>query len=233
MRQGGVHHCSACLEVIVAKPFELCINSLPISSKHDAQQVYSLAFFTDTMHVKQISTYWQHALLICTASFLHEPTVASVLHVNQACGHASSSCFCRGHTEKAMANWLTAVGFWEGQALRRIFTAWRAQGGQKVLKALAHWESSQSGTGPAFRWWRRVVQHLREADQQAQQHRQQHACRAAFQARMRTPCVACCPAFLHAIPSPAGSHPSTLLAFNLVFFAHRLCHFALAPSGHV
>ncbi len=81
-----------------------------------------------------------------------------------------------------MASWLTAVGFWEGQALRRIFTAWRAQGGQKVLKALAHWESSQSGTGPAFRWWRRVVQHLHEADQQAQQHRQQHACRAAFQA---------------------------------------------------
>ena len=101
-----------------------------------------------------------------------------------------------------MANWLTAVGFWEGQALRRIFTAWRAQGGQKVLKALAHWESCQSGTGPAFRWWRRVVQHLHEADQQAQQHRQHHACRAAFQARMRTPFAALsCLAAYHTLTS--------------------------------
>ncbi len=160
-------------------------------------------------------------------------TVASVLHVNQACGHARSKCICRGHTEKAMANWLTAVGFWEGQALRRIFTAWRAQGGQKVLKALAHWETCQSGTGPAFRWWRRVVQHLHEADQQAQQHRQQHACRAAFQARMHTPFVACCPAFLHNIPSRAGSKPSILLTSNLVLVGHSFCHVALAPSGHV
>ena len=80
-----------------------------------------------------------------------------------------------------MAHWLSAVGFWEGQMLRRIFLAWRAQGGQKLLTALAHWESSQSGLGTAFRWWRRVVVHLHEADDLAQQHRQQHACRAAFQ----------------------------------------------------
>ena len=152
-------------------------------------------------------------------------TVASVLHVN----HASSNCFCRGHTEKAMANWLTAVGFWEGQAVHRVFTAWRAQGGQKALKALAHWESSQSGTGPAFRWWRCVVQHLHEADQQAQQHRQQHACRAAFQARMHTPCVACYPAFLHTIPSRAGSKPSILLTSSLVLVAH-CCSWTLWPS---
>lgn len=160
--------------------------------------------------VKQTSTCRQHACLHTMFPFcmnLHA-TVASVLHVNQAQGHARSKRFCRGHTEKAMANWLAAVGFWESQALRRIFTAWRTQGGQKVLKALAHWETSQSGTGPAFRWWRRVVQHLHEADQQAQQHRHQHACRAAFQARMHTPFAACCPAFLHTIPSGAGSKPS-------------------------
>lgn len=84
-----------------------------------------------------------------------------------------------------MANWLTAVGFWEDQAVRRVFSAWRAQGGDKVLKALAHWET-QSGLGPAFRWWRRVVQHLREADQLAEGHRRHHACRAAFQASMQT-----------------------------------------------
>ena len=81
-----------------------------------------------------------------------------------------------------MANWLTAVGFWEQQMLRRILNSWRALGGQKLLTALAHWESSQSGLGPAFRWWRRVVLHLRDAGHVAQQHRQQHACRAAFQA---------------------------------------------------
>ena len=148
-------------------------------------------------------------------------TAASVLHVN----HASSNCFCRGHTEKAMANWLTAVGFWEGQAVHRVFTAWRAQGGQKALKALAHWESSQSGTGPAFRWWRRVVQHLHEADQQAQQHRQQHACRAAFQARMHIPFAAYCPAFLHTIPSSPALTSSAFLAFHSVFFVHSICRF--------
>ena len=82
-----------------------------------------------------------------------------------------------------MTNWLTAVGFWEQQMLRRILKSWRALGGQKLLTALAHWESSQSGLGPAFRWWRRVVLHLRNADHVAQQHRQHHACRAAFQAR--------------------------------------------------
>ena len=81
-----------------------------------------------------------------------------------------------------MANWLTAVGFWEQQMLRRILNSWRVLGGQKLLTALAHWESSQSGLGPAFRWWHRVVLHLRDADHLAQQHRQQHACRAAFQA---------------------------------------------------
>lgn len=91
--------------------------------------------------------------------------------------------FCRGSAENTMANWLNAVGFWEGQVLRRIFTAWRAQGGQKFLTALAHWESCQSGLGPAFRWWHHVVRHLHDADCTAQQHRQQHACRAAFQAR--------------------------------------------------
>lgn len=80
-----------------------------------------------------------------------------------------------------MANWLTAVGFWEGQMVRRIFTAWRAQGKQKLLTALAHWESSQSGVGPAFRWWHCVVQHLHDAEQLAQQYRRQHACRAVFQ----------------------------------------------------
>lgn len=89
---------------------------------------------------------------------------------------------CRGNAENAVGTWLTAVGFWEEQVLRRIFTAWRAQGGQKLLTALAHWESCQSGLGPAFRWWRHVVVHLRQADCTAQQHRQQHACRAAFQA---------------------------------------------------
>lgn len=82
-----------------------------------------------------------------------------------------------------MTNWLTAVGFWEQQMLRRILKSWRALGGQRLLTALAHWESSQSGLGPAFRWWRRVVLHLRNADHVAQQHRQHHACRAAFQAR--------------------------------------------------
>lgn len=81
-----------------------------------------------------------------------------------------------------MANWLTAVGFCEQQMLLRILKSWRALGGQKLLTALAHWESSQSGLGPAFRWWRRVVLHLHDADHVAQQHRQQHACRAAFQA---------------------------------------------------
>ena len=80
-----------------------------------------------------------------------------------------------------MAHWLAAVGFWEGQTVRRIFTAWRAQGGQKLLTALAHWESCQSGLGPALRWWRRVVQHLHDAEHVAQQHRRHHACRAAFQ----------------------------------------------------
>ena len=97
---------------------------------------------------------------------------------------AAESCVlvCRETAENTMANWLTAVGFWEGQMLRRILTAWRAQGGQQVLTALAHWESSQSGLGAAFRWWRRVVVHLRNADHIAQQHRQQHASRGAFQA---------------------------------------------------
>lgn len=157
--------------------------------------------------VKQNSTCRQHACLHAPSPFcmnLHAP-VPSVLHVSQAQGHARSKCICRGPTEKAMANWLAAVGFWEGQALRRIFTAWRAQGGQKMLKALAHWESSQPGPGPAFRWWRREVQHLHAADQQAQQHRQQHACRAAFQARMHTPFAACCFALLHATSSQAAS----------------------------
>ena len=69
--------------------------------------------------------------------------------------------------------------------LRRLFTAWRGHTGGKVLKALGHWEASHSGLGPAFRWWRRTVQHLREANVQAQQHRQKHACRAAFQVMLR------------------------------------------------
>ena len=89
---------------------------------------------------------------------------------------------CRGNAETTMSNWLTAVGFWEQQMLRRILTSWKALGGQKLLTALAHWESLQSGLGPAFRWWRHVVLHLRNADHVAQQHRQQHACRAVFQA---------------------------------------------------
>ena len=69
--------------------------------------------------------------------------------------------------------------------VRRLFAAWRGHTGGKVLKALGHWEASHNGLGLAFRWWRRTVQHLREADMQAQQHLQQHACRAAFQ-------VSCC-----------------------------------------
>lgn len=81
-----------------------------------------------------------------------------------------------------MANWLTAVGFWEQQVLRRILKSWRVLGGQKLVTAVAHWESSQPGLGPAFRWWRRVVLHLRHANDVALGHRQQHACRAAFQA---------------------------------------------------
>ena len=67
--------------------------------------------------------------------------------------------------------------------LRRILKSWRALGGQKLLTAVAHWESSQPGLGPAFRWWRRVAVHLGHANDIAQCHRQQHVCRAAFQAR--------------------------------------------------
>ena len=93
---------------------------------------------------------------------------------------------CRGNADNAMANWLAALGFWEGQVARRVFKAWRAQGGQKLLKALSHWETSQSGAGPAFRWWRRVVQHLHDAHHRAEQHRRHHACRAAFQVRSMT-----------------------------------------------
>ena len=91
---------------------------------------------------------------------------------------------CRGNADKSMANWMAAVGLWEGQMMRRIFAAWKAQGSKEMLKALGHWEATQSGLGSFFRWWRRVVQHLHEADCQAEQHRQQHACRAAFQARL-------------------------------------------------
>ena len=56
------------------------------------------------------------------------------------------------------------------------------------------------------RWWRQVVQHLAAAEEVAEAYQQKHACRAAFQVRLRLSLVQSCVTQLASCrPVPAAS----------------------------
>ena len=56
------------------------------------------------------------------------------------------------------------------------------------------------------RWWRQVVQHLAAAEEVAEAYQQKHACRAAFQVRLRLSLVQSCVTRLASCrPVPAAS----------------------------